>query len=115
LSTEINSTGDNKLEIIKTNILTKKFNGFTAVDHITLSVKKEEIFGFLGPNGAGKTTTIKMLTTLLYPSEGSAELSGFDIIKKRDKVRKNIGVVFQDPAVDTDHTIAHENQDFPYL
>jgi ABC-2 type transport system ATP-binding protein len=111
LSTEINSTGDNRLDIITTNDLTKKFNGFTAVDHITLSVKKEEIFGFLGPNGAGKTTTIKMLTTLLYPSGGSAKLSGFDIIKKRDKVRKNIGVVFQDPAVDTELT-GIENLDF---
>ncbi len=99
------------MEIIKTNNLTKKFNGFTAVDHITFSVKKEEIFGFLGPNGAGKTTTIKMLTTLLYPTEGSAELYGFDIIKRRDKVRKNIGVVFQDPAVDTELT-GRENLDY---
>ena len=111
MSTGTISTGDVALEIIKTNNLTKKFNGFTAVDHITLSVKKEEIFGFLGPNGAGKTTTIKMLTTLLYPTEGSAELSGFDIIKKRDKVRKNIGVVFQDPAVDTELT-GRENLDY---
>ena len=99
------------MEIIKTNNLTKKFNDFTAVDHISFSVREGEIFGFLGPNGAGKTTTIKMLTTLLYPTEGSAELSGFDVIKKRDKVRKHIGVVFQEPALDTELT-GRENLDF---
>lgn len=103
--------GDRILEIIKTNNLTKKFNDFTAVDHISFSVREGEIFGFLGPNGAGKTTTIKMLTTLLYPTEGSAELSGFDVIKKRDKVRKHIGVVFQEPALDTELT-GRENLDF---
>ena len=111
MSAESITTGDRILEIIKTNNLTKKFNGFTAVDHISFSVRKEEIFGFLGPNGAGKTTTIKMLTTLLHPTEGSAELSGFDIIKKRDKVREQIGVVFQDPALDTELT-GRENLDF---
>ena len=99
------------MEIIKTNNLTKKFNDFTAVDHISFSVRKGEIFGFLGPNGAGKTTTIKMLTTLLYPTEGSAELSGFNVIKKRDDVRKHIGVVFQEPALDTELT-GRENLDF---
>ncbi|EMR75336.1 daunorubicin resistance ABC transporter ATP-binding subunit [Thermoplasmatales archaeon SCGC AB-540-F20] len=103
--------GDRILEIIKTNNLTKKFNDFTAVDHISFSVRKGEIFGFLGPNGAGKTTTIKMLTTLLYPTEGSAELSGFNVIKKRDDVRKHIGVVFQEPALDTELT-GRENLDF---
>lgn len=93
-----------KLDIIKTKNFTKKFDGFTAVDNISFSVKKGEIFGFLGPNGAGKTTTIKMLTTLLNPTSGSGEIAGFDIIKKRDKVRKNIGVVFQEPALDTELT-----------
>ena len=99
------------MDIITTNNLTKKFDDFTAVDHISFSVKKGEIFGFLGPNGAGKTTTIKMLTTLLFPTEGSADLSGFDIIKERDKVRQNIGVVFQEPALDTELT-GRENLDF---
>lgn len=99
------------MDIIKTNDLTKKFDGLTAVDHVSFSVKKGEIFGFLGPNGAGKTTTIKMLTTLLYPTEGSAVLSGFDIIKNRDEVRQNIGVVFQEPALDTELT-GRENLDF---
>jgi len=98
-------------DIINTVHLTKKFNGFTAVDDISFSVKKGEIFGFLGPNGAGKTTTIKMLTTLLIPSTGSATISSHDIIKKRDNVRKNIGVVFQEPALDTELT-GKENLDY---
>lgn len=99
------------MEIIKTKNLTRKFNGFTAVDHISFSVKKGEIFGFLGPNGAGKTTTIKMLTTLLYPTEGSAKVADFDIVKERDRVRENIGVVFQEPALDIELT-GRENLDF---
>jgi len=99
------------LDIITTENLTKKFDDFTAVDSVSFSVKKGEIFGFLGPNGAGKTTTIKMLTTLLNPTEGSAHVAGFDIIKERDNVRKNIGVVFQDPALDTELT-GQENLDF---
>ena len=99
------------MDIITTKDLTKKFNSFTAVDHISFSVKKGEIFGFLGPNGAGKTTTIKMLTTLLYPTEGSAKLAGFDIIKERNNIRNNIGIVFQDPALDTELT-GTENLDY---
>jgi len=99
------------LEIIQTKDLTKKFNNFTAVDHVSFSVKKGEIFGFLGPNGAGKTTTIKMLTTLMYPTEGSAKLAGFDIVKERNNIRKNIGIVFQDPALDTELT-GKENLDY---
>ena len=97
--------------IIQTENLTKKFDDFLAVDHIQFSVEKGEIFGFLGPNGAGKTTTIKMLTTLLYPSEGSASIAGFDILKQRANVRENIGVVFQEPALDTELT-GKENLDF---
>jgi ABC-2 type transport system ATP-binding protein len=99
------------LDIIKTDDLTKKFGDLTAVDNISFSVKKGEIFGFLGPNGAGKTTTIKMLTTLLHPTNGSAKISDFDIAKDRDKVRKNIGIVFQEPALDTELT-GRENLDY---
>lgn len=99
------------MDIITTKDLTKKFNDFTAVDNISFSVKKGEIFGFLGPNGAGKTTTIKMLTTLLNPTGGSATIADFDVIKKRDSVRKNIGIVFQEPALDTELT-GQENLDF---
>jgi len=99
------------LDIITTDDLTKKFDNLVAVDHVSFSVKKGEIFGFLGPNGAGKTTTIKMLTTLLYPTDGSATISGFDIVKERDEVRQNIGIVFQEPALDTQLT-GRENLDF---
>jgi ABC-2 type transport system ATP-binding protein len=99
------------LDIITTNNLTKKFNNLTAVDNVSFSVIKGEIFGFLGPNGAGKTTTIKMLTTLLNPTKGSAIISDYDIIQDRDKVRKNIGVVFQEPALDTELT-GGENLDY---
>ena len=99
------------LDIIKTSNLTKKFNSFTAVDNISFSIKKGEIFGFLGPNGAGKTTTIKMLTTLLIPTQGTADVAGYDIIKQRNNVRKSMGVVFQEPALDTELTGA-ENLEY---
>ncbi len=99
------------MDIISTSNLTKKFDSFTAVDNISFTIKKGEIFGFLGPNGAGKTTTIKMLTTLLYPTDGTATIAESDIIKQRDKVRQNIGVVFQEPALDTELT-GRENLDF---
>ncbi|HID24939.1 MAG TPA: ATP-binding cassette domain-containing protein, partial [Thermoplasmata archaeon] len=99
------------MNIIETDCLTKVFNGTVAVDHVSFSVKKGEIFGFLGPNGAGKTTTIKMLTTLLNPTDGSATVCGFDILKNRNEVRQHIGVVFQEPALDTELT-GRENLDF---
>jgi ABC-2 type transport system ATP-binding protein len=101
----------NTVDIIKTEHLTKNFKDLTAVDNISFTVQKGEIFGFLGPNGAGKTTTIKMLTTLLHPTNGTAEIAGHDIIDKRDDVRKSIGVVFQEPALDTELT-GVENLDF---
>ncbi len=65
-----------------------------AVDSLTISVKKGELFGFLGPNGAGKTTTIKMLSTLLLPTSGTATVSGYDVLESPNEVRKRIGVVF---------------------
>jgi len=99
------------LDIITTEGLTKKFGDLVAVDNISYSVKKGEVFGFLGPNGAGKTTTIKMLITILNPTGGTATISGFDIIKQRDKVRKNIGIVFQEPALDTELT-GEENLEY---
>jgi ABC-2 type transport system ATP-binding protein len=73
--------------------LTKKFNGFTAVDHISFKVEKGQIFGLLGPNGAGKSTTIRMLCTLTKPTEGTAVVGGYDIIKQPEQVRKVIGIV----------------------
>ena len=73
--------------------LTKKFGDFTAVDHVSFSVAKGEVFGFLGPNGAGKTTTINMLCTLMQPTDGKASIGGFDVVKEAYEVRKRIGVV----------------------
>ena len=67
-----------------------------------------EIFGFLGPNGAGKTTTIKILCTLLQPTSGTARLAGLDVAASPDEVRRRIGVIFQDPALD-DRLTAEEN------
>lgn len=81
------------MDAIRAENLTKRFGDFTAVDHVSFTVQKGEVFGFLGPNGAGKTTTISMLCTLLQPSEGTASIDGFDIIKEADKVRRQIGVV----------------------
>lgn len=79
--------------IITTHNLTKRFGAFTAVDHINLEIMEGEIFGFLGPNGAGKSTTIRMLTTLSEPTEGTAEVAGFDVRTQSDEVRRRIGLV----------------------
>ncbi len=73
--------------------LTKRFGSFTAVDHVDLSVKEGEIFGLLGPNGAGKSTLVRMLTTLMRPTEGTAKVGGYDIVNQADEVRKIIGLV----------------------
>lgn len=87
--------------IIEAEKLTKIYpGGVLAVDHIDLSVKEGEIFGFLGPNGAGKSTTIMMLVTLLHPTEGRARIAGWDIVQHRGRVRSVLGYVSQDIAVD---------------
>lgn len=79
---------------IAAHSLTRTFNGgFTAVDHIELSVEPGQFFGFLGPNGAGKSTTIKMLTGLLAPSAGSIQILGQDLLANPVEVKRNIGVV----------------------
>ena len=96
---------------IKVEDLTKKFNDFTAVDGISFTVEKGEIFGLLGPNGAGKTTTINVLSTMLEKTSGFAELAGFDVSRHKDEVRRSIGVVFQDPALDVKLT-GRENLEF---
>ncbi|SNS39487.1 ATP-binding cassette domain-containing protein [Actinomadura mexicana] len=80
--------------------LTKRFGDVEAVRGIDLTVRPGEVFGFLGPNGAGKCTTINMLCTLLRPSGGSARVAGYDVVRERDDVRRNIGLVFQDPTLD---------------
>jgi ABC-2 type transport system ATP-binding protein len=90
------STAANTAQIaIETTALTRRFGEITAVDKLSLEVFHAEIFGLLGPNGAGKSTTIKMLTTLLEPTSGSAQVAGFDIVKSPSQVRRNIGYVPQ--------------------
>lgn len=71
-----------------------------AVDGVDLEVRQGEIFGFLGPNGAGKSTTVRMLTTLLKPTSGTATVAGYDVVKNADLVRRSIGVALQDAAID---------------
>jgi ABC-2 type transport system ATP-binding protein len=95
---------------IETEELTKRFNTNTAVDHVNLSIEKGEIFGLIGPNGAGKTTLIRMLTTLLQPTEGTAKVAGYDIRRQPNKVRDNIGVVSQAMTLDVELT-AWENME----
>jgi ABC-2 type transport system ATP-binding protein len=94
--------------VVETVDLTKKFNGLLAVDKINLSIMPGEIFGLLGPNGAGKTTTLKMLITLLTPTSGRATVAGFDVESQANEVRKRIGYVPQETALDIRLT-AYEN------
>jgi ABC-2 type transport system ATP-binding protein len=82
-------------EAIKTEGLTKHFNGFQALDHLKLSVGSGRIVGFLGPNGAGKTTTIKILTGLLRPSEGQAYIWGVDVVEEPQEAMKRVGAVVE--------------------
>src|ERR671930_868255 len=80
--------------------LKKSFGPVEAVKGIDFQVKPGELFGFLGPNGAGKSTTIKILCTLMKPTEGSASVAGHDVVTERDEVRRHIGLVFQDTTLD---------------
>jgi ABC-2 type transport system ATP-binding protein len=80
--------------------LVKDFGEIKAVRGVDFEVAAGEVFGFLGPNGAGKTTTINMLCTLAKPTAGSATVAGHDVVRERDDVRRNIGLVFQDPTLD---------------
>jgi ABC-2 type transport system ATP-binding protein len=75
--------------------LVKRFGDFVAVDRLNLAVRKGEVFGFLGPNGAGKSTTIRMLCGLLTPTSGRAQVAGFDVGRKPEAVRQNIGYMSQ--------------------
>ena len=100
-----------KNPIIEVTNLVKRFDDFNAVDHVSFSVEKGEIFAFLGPNGAGKSTTIKILTTLLHQTEGTVTVDGHDTLKDPAAVRRSCGIVFQDPSLD-DELTAEENMDF---
>lgn len=83
------------MQILETDNLCRRFGEHTAVENVSLSLEAGEAFGLLGPNGAGKTTMIKMLTTLLPPTSGSAQVAGFDIVRRAREVRRVIGYVPQ--------------------
>ena len=93
---------------IETKQLTKAYGTLKAVDSLDIAVENGEIFGLLGPNGAGKTTTVSMLCTILKPSSGTAMVNGYNIVHEASKVRKSIGIVFQEPSVD-DRLTGREN------
>jgi ABC-2 type transport system ATP-binding protein len=99
------------MDAIRVENLTKTFKDVTAVAEVSFSVPEGELFGLLGPNGAGKTTTINILATLLRPTSGTAFVGGHDVLRDRDSVRKSIGVVFQEPALDGKLT-GRENLEF---
>ncbi|MGP8068880.1 MAG: ATP-binding cassette domain-containing protein [Candidatus Bathyarchaeia archaeon] len=92
------------VNVIEVRNLSKTFGKLKAVDNVSFEVKTGEIFGFLGPNGAGKSTTINMLTTLMKPSSGTAQVCGYDVHKNANEVRRNVGVVPQEYTADEDMT-----------
>ncbi len=94
------SSNASAVPAIAVNGLEKRFGEVHAVRGVEFEVAAGEVFGFLGPNGAGKTTTINMLCTLAKPTAGEARVAGHDVVKERDDVRRNIGLVFQDPTLD---------------
>jgi ABC-2 type transport system ATP-binding protein len=100
-----------QLSEIVTEGLTKRFDSFTAVDGLTFEVGEGEIFGILGPNGAGKTTTIRMLASLLTPTEGRAYVGGFDVVDDSLRVREMVGILTESPSL-YDRLTALENLEF---
>ena len=97
-------------QAIEVEHITRRFGDFTAVDAISFTVAAHEVFGLLGPNGAGKSTLIRMLTTLLEPSAGTARVAGFDVRREPNRVRDAIGVIPQAMTSDPDLT-CEENLD----
>ena len=91
--------------IIEVKDLTKQFGSFTAVDHISFDVRRNEIFGFLGANGAGKTTAMRMLCGLSYPTSGAGTVAGFDVRKEGEKIKRHIGYMSQRFSLYEDLTV----------
>lgn len=92
--------------------LVKRFGDFVAVDHVSLTVARGEVFGFLGPNGAGKSTTIRMLCGLLGPTSGEASVGGFDIAKQPEQIKQTIGYMSQKFSLYDDLTVGENIQFF---
>ena len=96
--------------MIKTENLTKKFEQITAVENLSLEIPEGEVFGFLGPNGAGKTTTVRMLTSLISPTQGSASVNGFTIGQQDIDIRRSVGLLTETPGM-YDNLSAERNLD----
>ena len=94
------------MNAIEVEALTKKFGNFAAVNSISFSVVRGEIFGFLGANGAGKSTAMRMLCGLLEPTSGNAKVAGFDVYRQREEIKKNIGYMSQKFSLYADLTVA---------
>ena len=97
--------------VIRTQNLTRRFDGVTAVDGLNLEVYPGEIFGLVGPDGAGKTTTLRMLCSLLDPTEGTATVAGHDVVQESQQVKDSIGYMAQRFGLYLDLTV-QENMDF---
>jgi ABC-2 type transport system ATP-binding protein len=97
--------------MIKASGLTKGFGEVLAVDEVSFEVGAGEVFGFLGPNGAGKTTTVRMLTALISPTQGEAEVAGFQIGKEDDQIRRKVGILTESPGL-YDRLSAERNLSF---
>jgi len=102
---EIAADAPNAIEV---DHIVKKYGDFTAVNDISFAVKEGEIFGLLGPNGAGKSTLIRMMTTLIPITSGSARIAGHDVSKDPDAARRTIGVIPQALTSDLDLTVARK-------
>jgi ABC-2 type transport system ATP-binding protein len=103
--------GKDRTTLITVSNMSKKFGTVTAVDAISFEVFEGEIFGLVGLNGAGKTTTMLILSSLLNPNSGSASVCGYDVMKEKDDVRRSIGFVFEEEAVDI-YLTGRQNLDF---